>query len=88
MKVVGLSALPTGRLYLQELLLVLILLEAESPQDHSATGRIMTMKYSNDIIENQTHDIPACSAVPQPTVLPRSHAKRVTLSKSCNIAEK
>ena len=28
------------------------------------------MKNSNDTIENQTWDLPACSAVPQPTVLP------------------
>jgi len=30
------------------------------------------MKNSNDIIGNQTHDLPACSAVPQPTVPPRA----------------
>jgi len=32
----------------------------------------MTMKNSNDIIRNQTRDLPTCSAVPQPTVPPRT----------------
>jgi hypothetical protein len=27
---------------------------------------------SNDLIGNQTHDLPACSIVPQPTTLPRA----------------
>jgi hypothetical protein len=35
-------------------------------QDHSAAGRNMSMKKSNDTIGNQTRDPPACSAVPQP----------------------
>jgi len=30
------------------------------------------MKNSNDTIENRTRDLPACSAVPQPTVQPRA----------------
>ena len=30
------------------------------------------MKNSNDIIGNRTRDLPACSAVPQPTVPPRA----------------
>jgi len=30
------------------------------------------MKNSNDTIRNQTHDLLACSAVPQPTVPPRA----------------
>ena len=36
-------------------------------QGHSVTGRIMSMIKSNDIIRNQTHDLLACSAVPQTT---------------------
>ena len=28
------------------------------------------MKNSNDTIRNRTRDLPACSAVPQPTALP------------------
>jgi hypothetical protein len=37
------------------------------PQGHSATGTIMSMKNSNNTIGNRTRDLPACSAVPQPT---------------------
>ena len=32
----------------------------------------MSMKNSNDTIGNRTHDLPACSAVPQPTAPPRA----------------
>ena len=32
-----------------------------------ASGRIMSMKNSNDISGNRTRDLPACSAVPQTT---------------------
>jgi len=35
----------------------------------------MSMKKSNDTIGNRTHDLPACSAVPQPTVLPHAPLK-------------
>ena len=31
----------------------------------------MSMQQSNDTIENRTRDLPACSAVSQPTALPR-----------------
>jgi hypothetical protein len=41
-------------------------------QDHSAAGRIMLVKSSNEIIGNQTCDLPACNAVPQPTAPPRA----------------
>ena len=41
------------------------------PQGHSATGRIMSMKNSNDNIGNRSSDLPTCSAVPQPTALRR-----------------
>ena len=47
------------------------------PQGHSATGRVMSMKNSNDINRNRTRDFPACSAVPQPTAPPRSPNKIV-----------
>ena len=40
------------------------------PQDHSAARRFMSMKNSNDTIGNQTRDLLACSAVPQPTAPP------------------
>jgi len=42
------------------------------PQGHSAAGRIMPMKKYNDTIGNRTRDLPACSAVPQPTAPPRA----------------
>jgi hypothetical protein len=65
---VRLSALRTRLLYPQETFLVLVLV----PQGYSATGRIMSTKNSNDNIGNRTRDIPACSAVPQPTALQRA----------------
>ena len=34
------------------------------PQGHSATGRIMSLKNSNDTIGNRTRDLPVCSVVP------------------------
>jgi hypothetical protein len=40
------------------------------PQGHSAAGRIMSMKNSNDTIENRTRDLPTCTSVLQPTAPP------------------
>ena len=34
------------------------------PQGHSATGRIMSLKNSNDTIGNRTRDLPVCSVAP------------------------
>ena len=34
------------------------------PQGHIATGRIMSLKNSNDTIGNRTGDLPICSLVP------------------------
>jgi len=48
------------------------------PQRHSAAGRIMSMKNFNDIIRNRTRDLPACSAVPQPTAPPHTNSKART----------
>jgi hypothetical protein len=45
----------------------LFLSEHQAP---SAAGRIMSMKNSNDTTGNRTRDLPACSAVPQPTAPP------------------
>jgi hypothetical protein len=42
------------------------------PQGNSAAGRIMSVKNSSDTVENQTRDLPASSAVAQPTVPPRA----------------
>ena len=58
MKVVR-SALRTGRIYLQEIFM--ILLEAESP------GTIMSTKNCSHTIGNRTSDLPARGAGPQPT---------------------
>jgi len=44
---------------------------AALPQGHSATGRMST-KNASDNIGNRTRDLPACSAVPQPTAPPRA----------------
>jgi hypothetical protein len=33
------------------------------PQGHSATGRILSLKNSNDTIRNRTRDLPVCSVV-------------------------
>jgi len=57
----------------QEIFLVLISVrEWVNLQGHSAVGRIMWMKISNDTIGNRTRDLPTCSAVPQPTRPPRA----------------
>ena len=72
------SALCTGHLYPQAIFLVLISGKRLSqPEGHSAAGRIMSMKNSDDTIGNRTRDLPACSAVPQPTASPRCLTKEV-----------
>jgi len=58
MKVVRLSALRIGRLYLP----------GNIPGIHSAAGRIITMTNLSDTFGNLTRNLPACSAVPQPLV--------------------
>jgi hypothetical protein len=46
------------------------------------------MKNSNDNIGNRTHDLPTCSAVPQPTAPPRtpnlSHNSQTNQSLNCS----
>ena len=51
------------------------------PQGHSAAGRIMSMKNSNDTIGNRTRDLPVCSTVPQPTSSPRNPSYSNTRNK-------
>jgi len=69
MKVVGLSVLRSGCLlpppgnipgthFCQRM---------SKPYCHRVAGRNVSMKNSSDTIGNRTTDLPACSAVPQPT---------------------
>ena len=41
------------------------------------------MKNSNDTIGNRTRDLPTCSALPQPTAIPRALIIKVTILKLC-----
>jgi hypothetical protein len=72
MKVVKLSAQRTAEppLPLTRHPLYSFLLQVES------SGRIKSMKNRNDPNGNRTHDLPACSAVPQPTSHPRTPSKQ------------
>jgi len=74
MKVVRLSALRTGRLYLPgNIAGTHFCQKLSQTQGHSAAGRIMSMNNSNG---NRTRDLPACSAVPPATAPPRAPEKR------------
>jgi len=53
----------------------MVLISVSQPQGHSAAGRTMSMKKSNDTIGNQTRDLLACSAVSQPTAPPQKLKK-------------
>ena len=70
MKVVSLSALCTGRLCPPGNIPGTHF-RWSRPQRHSEAGRFMVMKKSIETIGNRTRDLPACSAVPQPTAPPR-----------------
>ena len=63
-KALRLSALRTGRLYPQEIFLVLISVRGwVDPEDHSAAGRIVSMKTSNETVGKRTRDLLASSAL-------------------------
>jgi hypothetical protein len=69
MEVLRLSALHTGRLYTPgNIPGTHLCWRLSQTQGHTAAG--MSMKNSNYTIGNRTRDLPACSAVPQPTVPP------------------
>jgi hypothetical protein len=71
MKVLGLSALLTVRLYPpRNISGTHFCWRLSQPQGHSAARRIMSIKNSSDTIANRTRDLLACSAVPQPTAPP------------------
>jgi len=68
MNVVRLSALHNGRIYPPgNIPGTHLRYRLSQPQGHSAAGKIMSMKNSIDNIGNRTRELPACSAVPQPT---------------------
>jgi len=76
MKVVRLSALRTAHLYTpRNIPGTHFCYRLRQPQGHSAARRIMSMKNSIGTIGNQTHDLLACSAVPQPTAPLRAPIK-------------
>jgi len=78
MKVVRLSVLRAGSLYPPRNIPGTHFCSTLSqPQGHSAAGRIMSMKNSNDTIGNRTRDFLACSAIPQPTAPSCSPSKYV-----------
>ena len=55
-------------------------------QGHSATGRIMSKKNSNDTIWNRTREPPVCSAVPQPTAPRRAPNVRLVMTYNYEIS--
>jgi hypothetical protein len=71
MKAVRLAAIRTGRLYLPGYTSGTHFCQRLSrSQGRSAAGRINSMKNSNGAIGDRARYVPACRAVPQPTVPP------------------
>jgi hypothetical protein len=79
MKVVGLSNLRTGRLYPPgNIPSTHFCWRLRRPQEHRAAERIRSMKNFSDTIGYRTCDLPARSAVPQPTA-PDDNRKAIVL---------
>ena len=72
MKVLRLLALRTGRLYPSGIIPgTRFCWRLSRPQGQHAAGK-MSMKNSKDFITNRTRELPACTAVSQPTAPPRA----------------
>ena len=87
-KVVGLSALCTVRLYpLGNIPGTHLFYSLIRRHFHRTAKRFTSMKISNDIIRNGTRDFPASSAVRQPTAPPHSvYYDSITVIKAPKIA--
>jgi hypothetical protein len=84
MKVAGLLALRTGRLYPTGKISGTDFCQRLSrPRVHCAAGKIKSNRNLKDPIGNRPRHFPACSAVPQPTVLPHNsrYYLKITLKK-------
>jgi hypothetical protein len=82
MKVERLSALRTGHLYPPGNISGTHFCQRLSrSQDHSAAGRIMSVKNFIGTIGNRTRHLPACSAVPQPSPPPRAATHEISCMK-------
>jgi hypothetical protein len=68
---VRMSALITGLLYPRRYTWYSFLVGAESHHGHSAARSIKSMKNPDDNFRIRTCNLPACSAVPQPTASQR-----------------
>ena len=73
MKVVRLSAIRTGRLYPQAIFMILISLRGwVDPRAIVRPEELWQWRITVTPLGNRTLDLPACSAVPQPTAPPRA----------------